>query len=145
MSIKQISREQVKDLLSKFDTTRDNKPIILFSEANNEALRIIKEVYGHSFLKLSMQILHWDPHIMLKNGIMKDTTPEVIQEFQNKFPESACKDDIQAIVFDLSSEPLAPINLQYYINAADKLRKPIICLPLNSNINVFPDEYINHF
>jgi len=146
MSIKQISREQVKNLLSKFDTTRDNKPIILFSEANNEALRIIEEVYGDSFLKLSdANPTSGSSHYAEENGIMKDTTPEVVQEFQNKFPESAFKDDIQAIVFDLSSEPLTPINLQYYINAADKLKKPIICLPLNSNINVFPDEYINHF
>lgn len=146
MSIKQISREQVKDLLSKFDTTRDNKPIIPFSEANNEALRIIKEVYGHSFLKLSSaNPTLGSSHYVEENGIMKDTAPEVIQEFQNKFPESVCKDDIQAIVFDLSFEPLAPINLQYYINAANKLRKPIICIPLNSNTNVFPNEYINNF
>jgi len=145
MSIKQISREQVKGLLSKFDTTRDNKPIILFSEANNEALRIIEEVYGDSFLKLSdANPTMESSHYVDENGIIKETTPEVIQEFQNKFPESAFKDDIQAIVF-LIFEPLAPINLQYYINAANKLKKPIICLTLNSNINVFPDEYINHF
>lgn len=145
MSIKQISREQVKNLLSKFDTTRDNKPIILFSEANNEALRIIEEVYGDSFLKLSdANPTMESSHYVDENGIIKETTPEVIQEFQNKFPESAFKDDIQAIVF-LIFEPLAPINLQYYINAANKLKKPIICLTLNSNINVFPDEYINHF
>ena len=145
MSIKQISREQVKGLLSKFDTTRDNKPIILFSEANNEALRIIEEVYGDYFLKLSdANPTMESSHYVDENGIIKETTPEVIQEFQNKFPESAFKDDIQAIVF-LIFEPLAPINLQYYINAANKLKKPIICLTLNSNINVFPDEYINHF
>lgn len=122
------------------------KPIVLFTDRDNDikCIEVIEETLKDSVLSLSETKPFFDSSYYIDNdGEIKEVNHLVENQNQHCINKVAFDKNKRIVVYHHC--PFDEKNLHYFLNVTKAIRKPVIILAHNSNIDFFPKELATSF
>ena len=145
--MKKIDRMELVEFLNKIVQEQNHmKPTVLFTDGDNDkrCIKVIEETLEDSVLSLSGTNLFFDPSYYIDNdGEIKEV--DYLVEHQNQHCINKVDFDKKIRIVVYHHCPFDEKNLHYFLNVTKAIRKPVIILAHNSNIDSFPMELATSF